>query len=105
MSPHLVSEDHDAIVRLAAQRPSHTLRRVPHGIKGEEVVLPDLVVVSQVLQPRLTIDRSVHDIVWSSGQSYVQDRQCCKSQQWWPSGQSGVQDAVVSRIDRKKCAG
>ena len=39
----LVGEHHDAVVRLAPERPPHALRGVPHGVEGEEVVLPDVV--------------------------------------------------------------
>lgn len=50
---HLVCKDHEAVVRLAADGPAHTLGRVAHGVKGEEVVLPDLELVAQVFQPGL----------------------------------------------------
>lgn len=52
-SPYFVSEDHEAVVRLAPDGATHTLGGVAHGVKGEEVVLTDLELVPQVLQPRL----------------------------------------------------
>lgn len=55
LNPHLVSKDHEAIVRLAPDGPTHTLGRVAHGIKGEKVVLSDLELVPQVLQPCLWV--------------------------------------------------
>lgn len=54
--PHLVSEDHEAVVGLAPDGPAHTLGRVAHGVEGEEVVLSDLELVPQVFQPRLRRD-------------------------------------------------
>lgn len=51
--PHLVGEDHEAVVRLAPDGPAHALGCVAHGVEGEEVVLSDLELVPQVLQPRL----------------------------------------------------
>lgn len=53
LDPHLVSEDHEAIVRLAPDGPTHALGRVAHGVEGEKVLLADLELVAQVLQPRL----------------------------------------------------
>lgn len=52
-NPHLVCEDHEAVVRLAPDGPAHTLGRVAHGVESEKVVLSDLELVPQVLQPRL----------------------------------------------------
>lgn len=52
-SPYLVSEDHQAIVGFAPDGPAHALGRVAHGIEGEKVILPDLELVPQVLQPCL----------------------------------------------------
>lgn len=54
---HLISEDHEAVVRLAPDGPPHTLGRVAHGVEGEKVVLSDLELVPQVLQPRLPVRR------------------------------------------------
>ena len=61
--PHLIGKDHEAIVRLAPDGPTHTLGCVAHGIEGEKVVLSDLELVPQVLQPRLPVRR------WQSGPS------------------------------------
>ena len=53
LNPHLVREDHEAVVRLAPDGPAHTLGRVAHGIESEKVVLSDLELVPQVFQPCL----------------------------------------------------
>lgn len=50
---HLIRKDHQAVVGLPSNGPSHTLRRVPHGVEGQEVILPDLELVPQVLQTGL----------------------------------------------------
>lgn len=55
--PHLVSEDHQAIVRLASDGPTHTLGGVAHGVKGEKVVFTDLELVPKVFQPCLWVQR------------------------------------------------
>lgn len=51
--PHLVSKDHEPIVCLAPDGAAHTLGCMAHGIEGEEVILPDLELVPQILQPGL----------------------------------------------------
>lgn len=50
---HLVGEDHEAVVRLAPDGPTHTLGRMAHGIEGEKVILTNLELVPQVFQPCL----------------------------------------------------
>lgn len=50
---HLVGKDHEAVVGLAPDGATHALGGVAHGVKGEEVILPDLELVPQVLEPRL----------------------------------------------------
>lgn len=50
---HLVSKDHEAVVGLASDGSAYTLCRMPHGIKGKEVILTDLKLVSQILQASL----------------------------------------------------
>ena len=54
---HLVSEDHESVVRLAPDDAAHALGRVPHGVERQEVVLPDLELVPKVLQTRLETER------------------------------------------------
>lgn len=49
----LVSKHHESIVSLAADSTAHTLRRMPHGVKRQEVIFSDLEVVTQVLQASL----------------------------------------------------
>lgn len=43
---HLISKDHEAIVRLAPNGTTHTLGCVAHGIEGEEVIFSDLELVT-----------------------------------------------------------
>lgn len=43
---HLISKDHEAIVRLAPNGTTHTLGCVAHGIEGEEVIFSDLELVA-----------------------------------------------------------
>ena len=57
LNPHLVSKDHQAIVRLAPDGPTHTLGGVAHGVKGEKVVLTNLELVPKVFQPCLWVQR------------------------------------------------
>lgn len=61
LNPHLVGKDHEAVVCLASDGPTHTLGSMAHGIEGEKVILSDLELVPQVLQPRLWVRR------WGSG--------------------------------------
>merc|ERR1712200_232213 len=49
----LVCHDHDPIVSLASEHTTNALSSVSHGVKSEEVVLPDLELVPQVLEPCL----------------------------------------------------
>lgn len=48
-----VRQHHDAVVVLAAQHTAQALRRVPHRVEGEEVVLADAVRLAQELESRL----------------------------------------------------
>jgi len=52
-SPDLISKQHDAVVGLAPETAADTLGSVSHGVKREEVVLSDLELFPQVLEPRL----------------------------------------------------
>ncbi len=58
----LVGEDHDTVVSLSSQRPSHALGGVTHGVKGEEVALADGESVTQILQTSLENARLGVDI-------------------------------------------
>lgn len=51
--PHLVCEDHQAVVSFAPDGAAHTLCCVPHGVKRQEVILSNLELVPQVLQTSL----------------------------------------------------
>ena len=55
--PHLVGKDHQAIVRLAPDGPTHTLGSMAHGIKGEKVILTNLELVPKVFQSCLWVQR------------------------------------------------
>lgn len=50
---HLVSKDHKAVVCFASDGSTHTLCCVAHRVKGQEVIFPDLKLVSEVFQSRL----------------------------------------------------
>ena len=50
---YLVSKDHESVVGLASDDSAHTLGRVTHGIERQEVVLSDLELIPEVLQPGL----------------------------------------------------
>ena len=47
-----IGQHHDAVVVLAAQDTAEALRRVPHGVEGEEVVFADAVRLAEELEPR-----------------------------------------------------
>lgn len=50
---YFICKDHQAIVCFATDGPTHTLSRVAHRIKRQEVIFPDLKLISEVFQPRL----------------------------------------------------
>lgn len=50
---HLVSKNHESVVSLASDGSAHTLGRVTHGIKRQEVILSDLKLIPKVLQTSL----------------------------------------------------
>lgn len=54
---HLVGKDHEAVVSLAPDGPTHALGRVAHGIEGQKVILSNLELVPKVFQPRLRVQR------------------------------------------------
>lgn len=51
--PHLVCEDHQAVVSFAPDGAAHTLCCAPHGVKRQEVILSNLELAPQVLQTSL----------------------------------------------------
>lgn len=50
---YFICKDHQAIVCFASDDPTHTLSRMPHRIKRQEVIFPDLKLLSEVFQPCL----------------------------------------------------
>jgi len=52
-SPHLIGKQHYAVISLAPETATNTLGSVSHGVEREEVVLSDLKLFPQVLEPRL----------------------------------------------------
>jgi hypothetical protein len=47
---HLISENHQPVIRLTPQYTPDTLRRMPHRIESEEVVLSNAVGVAEELE-------------------------------------------------------
>lgn len=47
---YLVGEDHEAIIGLAAQTATNALCRLSHGVEGEEIILPNLELFTQILE-------------------------------------------------------
>lgn len=64
MWTHLVSKDHQAVVGFPSDGSAHALGGVSHGVKREEVILPDLEVVPQVFQASLEERESGQDTGW-----------------------------------------
>lgn len=50
---HLVCKNHESIVRFASDGSTHTLGSVSHGVERQEVILPDLKVIPEILQTGL----------------------------------------------------
>lgn len=50
MEAHSIGKDHESVVGLSSQDSSNALRRVPHRVERQEVVLPDAVGISQKLE-------------------------------------------------------
>lgn len=50
---YLICKHHDAIVGFSSQCSAYTLGCMPHSVEGQEVILSDLVLVSQILQASL----------------------------------------------------
>lgn len=52
---HLVSKYHESIVSFPSDGSAHTLGSMPHGIERQEIILPDLEVIPEVLQTSLSV--------------------------------------------------